>query len=259
MRITSMRSRSGPDVERVRRRHEHHVRQVVVDLEVMVVEGVFCSGSRTSRRRRRRIAAEVHAHLVDLVEQDERVRCLGLAHRLDDLAGHRADIGPPVTADLGLVATPPSDMRTNSRPVARAIDLPSEVLPTPGGPTRQRIGPVSLFARCCTARYSTIRLLDLVKPEMVVVQDLLGAVEVLLDLGALAPRNAEHPVEVVAHDRGLRRHRRHLAELLQLAHRLVAGLLRELGLLDLVLELLEFVARSSSPSSFWIAFICSLR
>jgi hypothetical protein len=29
---------------------------------------------------------------------------------------------------------------------ARAIDLPSEVLPTPGGPTRQEIGPVSLFA-----------------------------------------------------------------------------------------------------------------
>src|SRR5690242_9156146 len=35
---------------------------------------------------------------------------------------------------------PPSDMRTNSRPKARAIEWPSEVLPTPGGPTKQRIG-----------------------------------------------------------------------------------------------------------------------
>ena len=35
--------------------------------------------------------------------------------------------------------------------VARAIDWPREVLPTPGGPTRHRIGPLSLRTRCCTA------------------------------------------------------------------------------------------------------------
>ena len=33
-------------------------------------------------------------------------------------------------------------MRTNLRFIARAIDWPSEVLPTPGGPTKQRIGPL---------------------------------------------------------------------------------------------------------------------
>src|SRR5947209_14706056 len=33
------------------------------------------------------------------------------------------------------------DMRTNFRPIARAMDRPSDVFPTPGGPTRQRIGP----------------------------------------------------------------------------------------------------------------------
>src|ERR1700674_17062 len=35
---------------------------------------------------------------------------------------------------------PPSDMRTNFLSNARAIDLPSEVFPTPGGPTKHRIG-----------------------------------------------------------------------------------------------------------------------
>ena len=38
--------------------------------------------------------------------------------------------------------TPPSEMRTYSRPIARAIDLATEVLPTPGGPTKSRIGPL---------------------------------------------------------------------------------------------------------------------
>jgi hypothetical protein len=35
---------------------------------------------------------------------------------------------------------PPSDIRSNSRPTARAIERPREVLPTPGGPTKSRIG-----------------------------------------------------------------------------------------------------------------------
>ena len=43
--------------------------------------------------------------------------------------------------------------------MARAIDWPSEVLPTPGGPTKQRIGALPFGASFRTARYSTIRRL----------------------------------------------------------------------------------------------------
>jgi hypothetical protein len=63
----------------------------------------FCSGSSTSSSADDGSPRMVHAHLVDLVEKEERVGLLGLLHRLDDLAGHRADIGAAVTADLGLV------------------------------------------------------------------------------------------------------------------------------------------------------------
>ena len=55
--------------------------------------------------------------------------------------------------------TPPTEMRTNLRPVVRAIDWPSDVLPTPGGPTKQRIGPERSFFSLETARYSRIRSL----------------------------------------------------------------------------------------------------
>ena len=92
------------NVERIRRGDEHHVGEIVVDLQVVIVEGVVLLGVEHLEQRRGRIAAEIGAHLVDLVEQEQRIRGLGLAHRLDDLAGHRADIGPPVAADLGLVA-----------------------------------------------------------------------------------------------------------------------------------------------------------
>ena len=49
-------------------------------------------------------------------------------------------------------------------PVALATDWPSEVLPTPGGPTRHRIGAFSRSTRCCTARYSTMRSFTFSRP-----------------------------------------------------------------------------------------------
>lgn len=51
--------------------------------------------------------------------------------------------------------TPPSAILWNSRPRVLATDLPTLVLPTPGGPTKQRIGPFRLFFSCLTAKYSS--------------------------------------------------------------------------------------------------------
>jgi hypothetical protein len=47
----------------------------------------------------------------------------------------------------------------NRRPRACATDLPREVFPTPGGPTRQRMGPLRLRLSERTAMYSTMRFL----------------------------------------------------------------------------------------------------
>jgi hypothetical protein len=64
-------------------------------------------------------------------------------------------------------------MRTNLRFVARAIDWPSEVLPTPGGPTRHRIGPLSRFHALRDGEVLDDALLDLLEAEVVLVEDLL--------------------------------------------------------------------------------------
>src|SRR5262245_59690177 len=76
---------------------------------------------------------------------------------------------------------------------------------------------------------------------MIIVENLLGKLEVLLDLGALGPRDRQEPIEVIAHYSGLRRHRRHLLEFFELVRGLFARLLRELGLLDLVVDRGEIV------------------
>ena len=64
----------------------------------------FCAGSSTSSSADGGIAAEIGAELVDLVEHHDRIARAGLAQLGDDPAGHRADVGAAVAADVGLVA-----------------------------------------------------------------------------------------------------------------------------------------------------------
>src|SRR5687767_15882951 len=56
-------------------------------------------------------------------------------------------------------------MRTNLRPSDCAIDRASEVLPTPGGPTKHRIGPFIVGFSLRTARYSRMRSFAFSSPE----------------------------------------------------------------------------------------------
>src|SRR5438093_556108 len=72
-------------------------------------------------QRRRRITAEVHRHLVDFVEQEDRIHRAGLLHHLNDLARKCADVGPAVAADFGLVAHP-AERQPHELAVHRAGD-----------------------------------------------------------------------------------------------------------------------------------------
>ena len=55
-------------------------------------------------------------------------------------------------------------MRTNFLPRARATDFAIDVLPTPGGPTKHKMGAFMLFVSCNTARYSVMRVLTFSSP-----------------------------------------------------------------------------------------------
>ena len=96
--------RARDPLETVRRGDEHHLREIVVDVEVVVVERPVLLRVEHLEERRRGIAAEIGGHLVHLVEQEDGVPRPGLLHRLDDFPWERADVRPAVTADLRLVS-----------------------------------------------------------------------------------------------------------------------------------------------------------
>src|SRR2546426_2525122 len=87
----------------VRRRHEDDLREVVRHLEVVVAERVVLLGVEDLEECRARVAAEVRADLVNLVEHEHGVHLAGGLHVLQNSAGERAHVGAPVAADLGLV------------------------------------------------------------------------------------------------------------------------------------------------------------
>ena len=91
-------------VEVVGRADEHDLREVEGHVEVVVAEGRVLLGVEHLEHRRGGVAPPVGAHLVDLVDHEERVVGRRVAQRADDRAGHRAHVGAPVAADLGLVA-----------------------------------------------------------------------------------------------------------------------------------------------------------
>jgi hypothetical protein len=134
-------------------------------------------------------------------------------------------------------------MRTNLRFVERADALAERGLADARRAHQAQDRTLELLHPLLHGQVLDDALLDLVEPEVVLVQDLLGAREVVLDLGALAPRHLDQPVDVVAYDRGLGGHRRHELELGELRGGLLAGLLGHAGARDLLLELGDLVGR----------------
>ena len=193
-------------------------------------------------QRRRRVAPEVHRHLVDFVEQEDRVHRAGLLHHLDDLAGEGADVGAAVAADFGLVAHA-AERQADELAVHRAGDrLGERGLADSGRSGEGEDGRLRLLDQRAHGEELEDALLDLLEPVVVLVEDLLGALEVAALARLLVPGHRDQPVEVVARDRRFGRHRRHRFQALELLDRLFLDVLRHLRLFDLLLQLVDLVA-----------------
>ena len=88
----------------VGRADEEYMREVVGQVHIVVVEGAVLFRIQHFKQRRARVPVKASHDLVDLVEHDHRVHDACPLDAGHDTAGHGADIGAPVAADLRLVA-----------------------------------------------------------------------------------------------------------------------------------------------------------
>lgn len=89
--------------------------------------------------------------------------------------------------------------------MARAIDCPSEVLPTPGGPAKHRIGAFAVGRELAHGQVLDDALLDLFQPEMVLIEDAAGLCDIDGLLLGQGPGQLDEPVEIGPEHSGLRR------------------------------------------------------
>ena len=194
----------------VRRGQEHHVREIIFNLQIVIHKCGVLFRVENLQHRTGRIPTEILPHLVDLIEQDQRIGGFRLFHRLNDLARHRPDIGAAMAPNFGLV---PHTAQTDANKLApRGLRhrFPKRGFPNTRRAHKTKDRPLHLGRTCLHREIFDNALFDLLKPVMIRIQNLFGAGEVLFHTAFHAPRQRDDPIEIIAHHSRLSGHGRHI-------------------------------------------------
>ncbi len=82
---------------------EHDLGEVVRQVQIVVAELPVLCRIEDLHQRGGRVAAEVAAQLVDLLQHDDGIGDLGAPHGLQNTSGHGADVGPAMPAQFRFV------------------------------------------------------------------------------------------------------------------------------------------------------------
>ena len=184
----------------VGRGDEHHVAQVVIQVQVVVVESGILLGIEGLQQCGRRIAFEIGSQFVHLVQHYHGIGGACTGDSVKDTARQRSHVSLAVTAYLGLVV--------------HAAEGNTDVLASQGtgdglaeGGLAHSRRPVEAenrrFHIALQLEHSQIlyyTVLDGVQPVVVFVQHFLGMFEVQIILAHLAPGQLEHKLQIVVLD-----------------------------------------------------------
>ena len=229
-------------VHAVRGGHEHHIRKIDVDLQIVIVELSVLFGIEHFEQRRSGVAAEILAQLVDLIQQEQRVHRARLLEVGDHLARQAADIGAPMTADFSLVAYAAKGLAHEFASASLGDGAPQRSLADTRRTDETQDRSLQLVGARLNREIFDDPVLHLFQRIVIIIEHLLRLRDILLEARFLAPWQAEQRVEIVAHDRSLGAHRLHALQLLQLGLCLRLGFLGKLQLLDLRGQLGDLVA-----------------
>jgi hypothetical protein len=204
--MTSMRSSSagGIGIEQVGCGDEHDLGEIKGHLQVMIGEGMSSARVQNLEQRCRRIAAKVHAQLVDLVEHEHRIARPGAAHGLDDAPRQCADVGAPVPANLGFVAHTAQAHAHKLSPQRLGDGDPARSCPCPAARQSRGSGssscPPPVGARRCAPGCAPWPW----AAHSGSLQDALGFLDIQIVIRQDTPGQGQQPVKVGADDAHLR-------------------------------------------------------
>ena len=84
--------------------HKEYLREVVLHVEIVINKHEILFGIKHFEKCRRRIAAEIHGHLVHFIEHEDGILGARLLHHLDNLPRQRTDVGATMAANFSFVS-----------------------------------------------------------------------------------------------------------------------------------------------------------
>ena len=234
--VHAIEQRRGNGVGHVGGGDEHDLRQIELDLQVVVAERVVLRGVEHFQQRGRGVAAPAaRADLVDLVEQYDRVHAAGLDDGAHDATRLTTHVCSAVAADLGLVAHA-TEGHAHEVAAHRLGDRFTEACLADTGRADQchhrarrarvAVGDAAVGAQLAHRQELDDAILHVVEAVVVGVQLGAGTLELELVGCACGPRQLEHAVQPGAHPTVLRRLLAHPLQPFDLLGHQCGGLLR---------------------------------
>ena len=149
----------------------------------MILEGIVLLRIEDFEERRGRIATEIGAELIDLVEDEQRIIRARIANALNDAARQRSDVGPPMPANLRLVANA-AQREAHELAAHRTRDRSSERgLAGSRRPDEAQDRSLGIVLQLAHREEFEDALLDLVEVVMIFVKDRAGVLDIEVVLG----------------------------------------------------------------------------
>ena len=148
------------------------------DAEIVVAKTVVLFRIEHFQQRRRRIAAKIRADLVDLVEHDQRIVCAGLLNRLNDAAGHRADVSSAVAANLSFIVNA-AQRQAHKLSIERARDRTTQrSLANSRRANQTKNRAFRFFLQLANSQRFDDSILNLLESVVIFVENLLGLFQI---------------------------------------------------------------------------------
>ncbi len=234
------RLRDGAGV--VRRGDEQHPAQVEGHVDIVVVKHAVLVRVQHLQQSGGRVAAEIVAHLVDLVQQNQRVRGAGLLERRDNPARHGADIGAAVADDVGLVAHAPQRDADVFAPDRLRNGVGDGGFAHAGRPDQADNLAAHVGRQLFDGHDLQNAVLDLLQAVVVAVENPAGALQVDALPAVGMPRQLQARLDIADDYAALVGAFRHLVEALAFLHQFVALQLRQARLFDALFKVIRLLA-----------------
>ena len=190
--------------------YEHNLAEVKFNLDIAIHERTVLLAVENLKQCRRRITLVVGAELINLIKENDRVLSSRLLNRINNPAGHCADIGFSVTSDFRLIACTAEGYSRKATTHCRCNALCNRCFTHAGRTYKAKGLTVAALGKGTNGKRLNNSLLNLFQSVVIMVKHLSCVCKIELVNRVFVPRQFKTGFKINPVDRCLRRGRRHL-------------------------------------------------